>query len=154
MSTRIVTTLLAALALAACGGSASSDRAAEPSSSPDTPVSHEAPPVADERQTDEGPPIVRQSEMWSGRSAPDPSFVTCSADADCATVEIGCCDHCNGGALAAVRAERVAEVRAAQTASCGETVACTERACANGTALCADGECAYVAAWRGGPPAP
>lgn len=65
----------------------------------------------------------------------------CTVDADCAVVELGCCDHCNGGQVAGVHKDFAAEVHASATADCGDT-ACTLMACvAQPTAVCAQGMC-------------
>lgn len=65
----------------------------------------------------------------------------CGADEDCAVVETECCDHCNGGAIAAVHQDAAAEVRAQIEAACGPTT-CTELACVEEpTAICRSGRC-------------
>ena len=65
----------------------------------------------------------------------------CTVDAACAVVELGCCDHCNGGRVAGVHRDFAAEVHASATAACGDT-ACTLMACvAQPTAVCAQGMC-------------
>ena len=76
---------------------------------------------------------------------PRPSTIderqACTVDADCAVVELSCCDHCNGGRVAGVHQDFAAEVHASATAACGDT-ACTLMACvAQPTAVCAQGMC-------------
>ncbi len=65
----------------------------------------------------------------------------CTVDADCAVVELACCDHCNGGQVAGVHRDFAAEVRAGATAACHDT-ACTELGCvAPPTPVCDRGMC-------------
>lgn len=63
-------------------------------------------------------------------------WVDCRTEDDCAIVEVGCCDHCNGGAITAVNrayAERARELIA--RATCGgrcsgpACTGCTKKAC-------------------------
>jgi hypothetical protein len=68
----------------------------------------------------------------------------CTADADCAVVEIGCCDHCNGGTVVGVHRDFAAAVREqyAGEAKCRDT-ACTKMACVEQpAAFCRQGVCA------------
>lgn len=68
----------------------------------------------------------------------------CSADADCAVVELGCCDHCNGGQVAGVHRDFAGEVHASYAGDCGGT-ACTLMACVEQpTAVCQAGMCALA----------
>ena len=55
---------------------------------------------------------------------------SCSADADCAVVEIECCDHCNGGLVVGIHRDSADAVRAeyAGPGECKDT-ACTDRGC-------------------------
>lgn len=67
----------------------------------------------------------------------------CSADGDCAAVEIECCDHCNGGFVVGVHRDHADEVRRtyAPPEECAG-VACTEMACLEQpVAYCARGVC-------------
>lgn len=66
----------------------------------------------------------------------------CAADADCAAVELACCDHCNGGRVVGVHKDYAADVRRehAPPAEC-DGVACTEMACAVATPICRAGRC-------------
>lgn len=105
---------------------------------------HEEPPSGEH-------PLVEHDEMWSGLEAPEPGWSACTAGAECTTVEVGCCDHCNGGRLVAVRAEHAEAVRAHATSACDE-VACTERGCDGGEPRCVAGRCAFVALYRSAAP--
>lgn len=65
---------------------------------------------------------------------PTPAFDErqgCSADADCAAVEIGCCDHCNDGTVVGVHRDYAADVHTEYTSACGN-VGCTKRRCSKG----------------------
>ena len=67
----------------------------------------------------------------------------CTADADCAPVEIGCCDHCNGGTVVGVHRDFAAQIREqyAGNARCNGT-ACTKMACVEQpAAFCKEGVC-------------
>ncbi len=87
------------------------------------------------------------------KKAPDPSTPAsptfderqaCTADADCAVVELECCDHCNGGTVVGVHQDHAAEVRAEHiTAGECDAVACTEMACAQAVPICRAGRCGY-----------
>jgi hypothetical protein len=140
---------LGALALMGCGGDPGSDRGAASNGGADQPVSSGElpPPSASGTPGETEHPIVLQEAMWDGRTAPDPAAVACADDAECRVIEIACCDHCNGGTLASVRADHADEIAAAQRAGCGD-VACTERGCAGGQPTCEQGRCAYVALFR------
>lgn len=81
----------------------------------------------------------------AAHAPPRPSTIderqACTVDADCAVVELACCDHCNGGQVAGVHRDFAAEVHAGATAACGDT-ACTLMACvAQPTAVCDHGMC-------------
>ena len=70
----------------------------------------------------------------------------CTTDADCAVVEIECCDHCNGGTAVGVSKDTAAEIRAeyAPADSCKET-ACTLMACADDAVpICRQERCGYA----------
>jgi len=67
----------------------------------------------------------------------------CTADGDCIAVEIGCCDHCNGGQVVGIHRDYAAEVHKtyASADKCGTTM-CTKMACAEPPApFCHDGVC-------------
>ena len=75
---------------------------------------------------------------------PDPlpaELPACDADADCVIVQLGCCDHCNGGEAVAVRVDRAAEVEETYSERCGRSTGCTLMACAELEAVCEDGTC-------------
>ena len=66
----------------------------------------------------------------------------CTTDADCAAVEIECCDHCNGGTAVGVHKDSADEVKAQYASSdqCAGT-ACTMMACASATPICRQQRC-------------
>ena len=66
----------------------------------------------------------------------------CAADTDCAVVELGCCDHCNGGKVAGVHKDFAADVHTSYAGDCSGT-ACTLMACMEQpSAVCQAGTCA------------
>lgn len=70
----------------------------------------------------------------------------CTADADCAVVEIGCCDHCNGGKVISVaKAHAAAATAKYKETNCSGT--CTERGCLPAVAVCVSRRCGYRAEW-------
>ena len=76
-------------------------------------------------------------------AAPDvdtAKWYACAAPADCAPVEIGCCDHCNGGKAIAANKQYAAQVKVALTPVC-DMVACTEKGCAPVQTTCSAGQC-------------
>ncbi|MBN1282834.1 MAG: hypothetical protein JXA24_03575 [Proteobacteria bacterium] len=70
--------------------------------------------------------------------------IACAGGDDCEIVELGCCDHCNGGFAVAVNKEFASEVAERNSQSCGDDELCTEMACAPIFPRCRDGECVYV----------
>lgn len=84
------------------------------------------------KSEDTGPPL---SPTFDERQA-------CGGDADCAAVEIECCDHCNGGTAAGVHKDHAADVRKEYAAACqGAQIACTLMACADAEPICRQGRC-------------
>jgi len=59
----------------------------------------------------------------------DPELTSCAADEECAVVQLGCCDHCNGGIAVATNLQSEEEVRDAFSETCGTTYACTLVGC-------------------------
>lgn len=88
--------------------------------------------VGCKRAAPSGPPV---SATFDERQA-------CGADADCAVVELECCDHCNGGAVVGVHKDAAADVRKeyAPAAACGDTM-CTLMACSPAAPICRQGRC-------------
>jgi len=68
-------------------------------------------------------------------------YRTCAVDEDCVIVELGCCDHCNGGRVDAVHRDRAEEIQMSFGDDCEEDEACTEMACAPMLARCTDWTC-------------
>ena len=67
----------------------------------------------------------------------------CTADTDCAAVEIECCDHCNGGQVVGVHKDYASEVmrQYASHDECAGT-ACTKMACIDDPEpICKQGIC-------------
>jgi hypothetical protein len=69
--------------------------------------------------------------------------IACAEDTDCVVVEIGCCDHCNGGEVASVNVAYAEEVEEYHTRDCGDQVMCTMMACPDELPRCRDGECEH-----------
>jgi hypothetical protein len=66
----------------------------------------------------------------------------CGGDADCAVVELECCDHCNGGTVVGVHKDHAADVRKEHvTAGECEGTACTLMACPDAQPICREGRC-------------
>jgi hypothetical protein len=72
------------------------------------------------------------------------TFMTCEEAEDCVVLELGCCDHCNGGRAVSVRVDSADDVQATYAESCTPGMACTQRGCAPLTADCAQGQCITV----------
>jgi len=84
-------------------------------------------------------------------------WVACRADADCQALELGCCDHCNGGWVMAVNQAHVARALAAYHANCESHdeilpdgtmtfsgPSCTEVGCGPIGERCAGGRCVWT----------
>lgn len=123
-----------ALVLFGCGGGDTSGATEDPNtsvSSGDT--------AGDD--TPSTPPAAPSSD-WNGLDTPHPAWVACNADAECTTVEIGCCDHCNGGRVVPANRQSAPQVDQRYSATCPPDQACTERGCMGPDAVCRDGACA------------
>jgi len=75
----------------------------------------------------------------------DRAMFACTSTADCEVIEMGCCDHCNGGYLLAVNrmhAERATANHRAQ--DCGAGGCPHERCEAEVHAVCDAGACARI----------
>lgn len=71
----------------------------------------------------------------------------CDSDSDCTVVEIGCCDHCNGGSVKAVNSRFKDDVQNEFGESCpvrsdgSPAYECTLMACSPKLARCQSGRC-------------
>jgi len=67
-------------------------------------------------------------------------LTSCSKDADCVLLEMGCCDYCNGGIVWAVSD---AQRSAAETMrpDCNDPPVCTTMGCAEVSVRCQAGHC-------------
>ena len=75
-----------------------------------------------------------------------PAWFACKQAADCAAVEIGCCDHCNGGKLMAANKNYAGDVKFTFGAKDCGGVPCTAMGCAfPPTLACQQGQCAIGA---------
>ena len=78
-----------------------------------------------------------------------PSWTACENAGDCVVLELGCCDHCNGGTALAVNKTFQAEALAALRArDCDETD-CTTLACGPVQPTCTAGTCGLEETGRG-----
>lgn len=109
-----------------------------------------------------GGPPVHPSITENEPLALPRAWVACRGDADCEALELGCCDHCNGGWVMAVNRAHVAPALAAYHATCdaheerlpdgsiafsGPT--CTELGCGAIAQRCAGGRCVWTWEARG-----
>jgi len=69
--------------------------------------------------------------------------IECTKNDDCVVVEIGCCDHCNGGEVASVNAAYAEEVEEYHTDDCDEQAMCTMMACPDELPRCREGKCEH-----------
>ncbi|MFA4874254.1 MAG: hypothetical protein WC956_02300 [bacterium] len=67
--------------------------------------------------------------------------ISCEKHSDCGVVELGCCDHCNGGFAAAVNIEHGMDVQQSNAETCEEDHICTQMACEFLYAACEGGQC-------------
>ena len=65
---------------------------------------------------------------------------TCDRDADCVALELGCCNHCNGGRVVAVNAGGAAALEAHKQGPCDDFV-CTRKMCRPAKVACDQGTC-------------
>jgi hypothetical protein len=94
---------------------------------------------------DDAANVIKSPDIAPGDPlALDGDVISCVTGDDCAVVELGCCDHCNGGFAVAVNVEYETEVAERNAEACGPDEVCTEMACAELYPKCDDGECIYV----------
>lgn len=74
---------------------------------------------------------------------PPPSYQTCDAAEQCVVLEMGCCDHCNGGWLMSVNSAFQEAALEEFKDDCSDPVACTEKGCASVAATCDEGLCGW-----------
>lgn len=147
--------LLASLLGFGCGGgtpeetnTAANEPAPEPAPTPDEPVaSPPAPEPPPPPAPPPEPPVISSEQAFEGLNpAPPAAWLTCEADADCAVVEVGCCDHCNDGRVVSVVTKQSKAARTRyRPRRCPDP--CTERGCAAAEPVCVEGKCAHRAMW-------
>ncbi len=91
----------------------------------------------------EAPPPTPIPATLTTCETPDPADPT-ETDEQCVVLQLGCCDHCNGGRAVAVRADAADDVQATYVESCTPGTACTEMGCAPLTAECIEDRCVTV----------
>ena len=67
----------------------------------------------------------------------------CATDDDCIVVELGCCDHCNGGYVVATNTLFAEEVIEEMSDVCEEDHPCTLMACPEELPRCEEGICTH-----------
>ena len=78
----------------------------------------------------------------------DPEYTACDAPGDCVLVELGRCDHCNGGVVVSVNADSEEAVRR-RYSDRRWTYSCTEMSCTPIEATCEAETCAFAPADTG-----
>lgn len=91
---------------------------------------------------DKSPPMMEDPATPPPALDPKDPMFSCSAAADCQVVEMGCCDHCNGGWQLTVNKQQIDAAKAKyHEPNCGGP--CTERGCNwHETPACEAGTCA------------
>jgi len=137
----------------------------------DAPPIQDAPPIEDAPATEDAPPLGDVPVLdvpLDGHSGPDvptddigptadadpepdagplpdqppAEFSTCKAHKDCVPVEMGCCDHCNGGSLFVANEAFVDQLDPWKETGC-EVVGCTKIGCMPVEGVCNSGVCAW-----------
>lgn len=76
----------------------------------------------------------------------DPTWFVCAETNECTVIEIGCCDHCNGGEAVGVRTDAKEVAKAALGPAPGEcsNTQCTLMGCAPMVPQCDEGKCVAI----------
>ena len=77
------------------------------------------------------------------------AWFACKQASDCTAVEVGCCDHCNGGKLTPAAKTFAASVKFVFGAKSCAGTQCTLLACSYPTLVCDQGQCALPTATTG-----
>lgn len=100
-----------------------------------------SPPAADSSPPSKVTPPASETPATPAPAAGDELFA-CASDDECVVVEMGCCDHCNGGWRLSVNKAHV-DAATAKHHDKDCSGACTERGCDWATApVCHQGACA------------
>jgi hypothetical protein len=84
--------------------------------------------------------IMAFADVWRKLTPPPDEWTACERDEECVGVEIGCCDHCNGGRLVAARRRYAEQTRERYRPSdCNR--ACTEKGCFAPAPVCEASRC-------------
>jgi hypothetical protein len=105
-----------------------------------------------ERNTQTCAADIACAEIWCGIKLPRclegictydvvESYDECIGDDDCTIVEVGCCDHCNGGRAVAANKGLIDWVTENLGEDCEEENMCTLMACAPLLSRCTQGKC-------------
>jgi len=124
----MIRTLFAALslvALVACGGESTTTEPATPEA--EAPAA-EAPAPAPAAQAPAAAPY-EAPELEEGMQM-------CMGAVDCVVVELGCCNHCGGGALVAVNKSRAEEVKQKHGQKDCDSIQCPSTECPTPEAVC------------------
>lgn len=71
----------------------------------------------------------------------DGMVIACQEDNDCTVIELGCCDHCNGGWSASVSKDYAEQVALRNQDKCDSNTICTDMWCGYEFPRCINGEC-------------
>jgi len=131
---------------AAAGDAAAPDATATDVPVPDATVADAvvgdvAPPdtmSADAKPTDAGMP---SDTGFPPGVDPEQAWFECESDDQCVVLEMGCCDHCNGGWLMTLNEIYAAEALATYKEKDCEGILCTKMACSQKEGVCVDGMC-------------
>lgn len=74
----------------------------------------------------------------------DPGYTVCETDPDCVVVQLGCCDHCNGGAAVSVNQDSLQAVSDELSEDCSGGGDCTLMGCGALTAECQQQTCVLI----------
>ena len=126
--TRTLFTALTLLTLFACGGESTTEAPAPDAEAP----AAEAPATAPEAPAPPPPAAFEVPELEDGMQV-------CMGAVDCQVVELGCCNHCGGGALVAVNKTRAEEVKQKYGQKECDSIQCPSTECPTPEAVCSGG---------------
>jgi hypothetical protein len=125
---RTLFTALTLLTFIACGGETTTEA---PAPDADIPVG-EQPAVEPEAPAPPPPAAFEAPELEDGMQV-------CMGAVDCVVVELGCCNHCGGGALVAVNKTRAEEVKQKHGQKECDSIQCPSTECPTPEAVCSGG---------------
>lgn len=131
-------------ACASSGGGSAQGAAEAPGAASE--VGSEAGPKAGSETQGDGvstPVEAPQAAASDSDGAMPEAWTQCTTDAECQLLEVGCCDHCNGGDAIAVNRDHAQDARRWHAArrTCPSPTLCTERGCYGPFPTCSAGRC-------------